>query len=85
MQEELAKWQRKALKAYKAGKSPAVKFESDIIPDEMHAEIDAALATAQDEEEIKAAFRVSHDTPDMIEANSLALQMKRALDYLEAN
>lgn len=64
MQEEFAKWQRKALKAYKAGKSPAVKFESDIIPDELHAEIDAALATAQDEEEIKAAFRVSHDTPD---------------------
>ena len=84
MQEELAKWQRKALKAYKAGKSPAVKFESDIIPDEMHAEIEAALATAQDEDAIKAAFRVSNDTPDMIEANTLALQMKRALDYLEA-
>ena len=84
MQEEIAKWQRKALKAYKAGKSPAVKFESDIIPDEMHAEIDAALATAQDEDAIKAAFHIMHDTPDMIEANSLALQMKRALDYLEA-
>ena len=82
MQEELAKWQRKALKAYKAGKSPAVKFESDIIPDEMHAEIDAALATAQDEEEIKAAFRVSQPAK---EADELATQLKRAMDYLEAN
>jgi HK97 family phage portal protein len=54
-----ALWQRKALKALKKGKSPAVPFETnELAPDERLA-ITMKLAEARTPEEVKAAFAVN--------------------------
>lgn len=58
-EEELKRWQRKALKALKAGKSPAVEFESDVIQAETHKRIMANLQNAKTADEVKAAFWIA--------------------------
>jgi len=49
--DDLEKWERKAL-----NKGPTAPFESEFIPDDMRADICAALALATTDEEVRAAF-----------------------------
>lgn len=50
------KWQRKALKALKAGRAAAVDFESDHIPAEEHRRISLELLSAATVEDVKHVF-----------------------------
>jgi len=54
--EEMRKWERKALKALKSGKSADVEFVSDEIDDESRIIITDRLCIATTEQEVKAAF-----------------------------
>jgi len=54
--EELRRWQRKALKAFKAGQGAAVEFDSDVLAPADQAAIRARLDGAQNEEEVRGAF-----------------------------
>ena len=54
--EELRRWQRKALKALKAGQGATVEFESDVLAPADQAAIRARLDGAQNEEEVRGAF-----------------------------
>jgi hypothetical protein len=54
--EELRRWQRKALKALKAGQSAAVDFESDVLPPADLVAIRERLSAAETEEEVRGAF-----------------------------
>ena len=56
LQEDLAKWERKALKRVKAGRPAACAFESQYIPDEVAARIAEGLAGAETVEAVRAAF-----------------------------
>lgn len=61
---EFKRWQRKATKALLAGRSPAGRFVSDIIPSDIARSIDAALTTATTPEAIKAIFApMRHSLP----------------------
>ncbi|NIV28450.1 MAG: hypothetical protein GWN58_02710 [Anaerolineae bacterium] len=51
MQDDLRKWEKKAL-----SKGANAPFESEFIPDSMRADILASLALAETEEEVRAAF-----------------------------
>ncbi|KPL90765.1 phage portal protein [Herpetosiphon geysericola] len=63
--DELAKWERKAIKALKAGKSPAVLFASDVI-DALELEaIRDELADAPNVATIKAVFGSAAKASDM--------------------
>lgn len=53
---ELKRWERKALKALKAGRPAAVPFVSEAIPAEAAVRIRAALADAETVAAVKAAF-----------------------------
>jgi HK97 family phage portal protein len=53
---EMRRWQSKALKALRAGKSAQVEFETDDIDADAQAVIRDRLALARDEGEVKAAF-----------------------------
>jgi hypothetical protein len=55
---DLERWERKALKALKAGKAADVAFESDAIDDAEQLTIKAALILATTAEEVRAAFSV---------------------------
>lgn len=63
LQEEAAKWQRKALNALRRGKSPAVEFSSTIIPMNVYRSIVEKLNSAQDEASVKAAFVIDFTPP----------------------
>lgn len=54
--QDLANWQRKAIKAVKAGKDANVKFESDTIPDWLHDEISKELADCKTVDDVKYVF-----------------------------
>lgn len=54
---ELRRWETKALKAVRAGRSAAVRFESEAIPAEEADDIRSVLAKAATSDEVKAAFR----------------------------
>ena len=54
--DDLRKWQTKALKAFKARRSPAVPFESAAIPPGVKVGLTAALTRAARPDEIRAAF-----------------------------
>jgi hypothetical protein len=54
--DDMQKWLRKALNALKRGNSPAVTFESMLIPANVYQTITANLQAATDESSIKAAF-----------------------------
>ena len=79
---ELLKFQRKALK--NIGK--AVKFESDIIPAVVLLDIQTALPFCVDADEVKGLFgrHATGKASQTSQNDELALQIKRALDYLEA-
>ena len=53
---DLGKWQRKAAKRLKGGKSPVVDFESDYIPATLGAAINGALEEANTTDEIAGVF-----------------------------
>jgi HK97 family phage portal protein len=54
---ELTRWQTKALRAVRAGRSGAVRFESDVIPPDIAAGVSARLVGATDAAAVKAAFQ----------------------------
>lgn len=56
VRDELDRWKRKALSALKAGESPDVPFETDVVPGDEQKALHGALAAATDAEEVKAAF-----------------------------
>lgn len=58
--EDLVRWQRKASRALKDGRSPAVRFESDAIPAHVADRIGAALAASTTPDDVRAAFLVPH-------------------------
>jgi hypothetical protein len=53
---DLALWQRKALRAMKDGRSPAVRFQSDAIAADMATRIGFALAKSTTPDGVRAAF-----------------------------
>jgi len=83
MAEDLGRWKRKSLNALKAGKAPAVDFESDLITAKMRVDISSALLVCKTAADVRAAFDVTpvKSTPtaaDIIQVLSLAIEgMKR--------
>jgi HK97 family phage portal protein len=63
--EELKRWERKALKALRAGRGAAVRFVSEAIPAEEAARISAALGAATTPDAVKAAFLKAEAEPDI--------------------
>lgn len=85
MKSELLKFQRKAMK--RIGES--VPFVSDILPADWITIIQRELPDCKDAEDVRVLFGMFADDkaipqPDS-EANALAEQIKRAMDYLEAH
>jgi HK97 family phage portal protein len=56
MDDDMKKWERKALKAIAAGKSAAVRFDSEYIPAVLASAISGALEGATNDKSIKAVF-----------------------------
>lgn len=54
--DELAKWRRKSLKAARAGKSPQVDFDTDIIPRATQAAINRRLKGAETDQDVLNIF-----------------------------
>ena len=54
--EDIARWQRKALKRLKDGKTPACEFRSELIPVDTAALVAEALRAARTDADIKAIF-----------------------------
>jgi hypothetical protein len=54
--DDLAAWQRKSLKAIRAGRSPLVRFESDAIPEPMAALVNRELAKCSSAQDIRETF-----------------------------
>ena len=67
--QDMAKWQRKALKRLAEGKAPAVAFASAAIPPLLAGAIDAALAEAVDADDVAQAFKLAPTdlTPDELD------------------
>ena len=83
MQEDIAKWQRKAVKRLQKGQPAACDFESEFIPIDRAASILARLGEAKTADEVRAAFGGNgKGAPDAIAV--LASELKRANDLLEA-
>lgn len=76
-QEDMAKWQRKALKALKAGKPAAVEFVSDLIPADEHARITESLQGCTTEAEVKAVFISPRTTENMDGLKELVGELAR--------
>jgi hypothetical protein len=55
---DLARWQRKAVRSLRLGKSASVPFESEAIPPETRESLAAALAAAQTPAQVRAMFEV---------------------------
>lgn len=62
---DLARWERKALKALRTRGRAGVGFESDAIGAEEAERISEALRGAQTAEEVRAAFKAAGDEPDI--------------------
>ena len=62
---DLRRWKARALKAVKAGKGAAVRFESEAIPEAGQSRIRAALEGAQSAGDVVKAF---HEPPDAVKA-----------------
>jgi HK97 family phage portal protein len=68
---DLRKWQKKASRAIKAGKSAAVNFESSVIPPEISGELILKLGQARSLGDVKAAFsEVAADVPFWVAATT---------------
>jgi len=65
LEDELGKWQKKALKRLEKGRCADCAFESDIIPEGMQAEIHEALKLCRDEDEIKQVFDGTYEHSGM--------------------
>jgi len=76
----LAMWQRKAIKRWKESGSAVCEFVSDDIPSEIVETIASFLPGCASIDDIKIAFAMRKDEP--IDVTD---QLKRALDWLEAN
>lgn len=63
VEEEVKRWERKAIKALKRNGKASVGFESDVIDPEQHAAISAALKTATTVEQVYAAFKAQKPAP----------------------
>jgi phage portal protein BeeE len=74
---DLAKWKRKASKAFEKGNSANVPFESEIIPLRVGEKITCALKSADTAEAIENAFIIGDILPD------LAVELHRANSLLE--
>lgn len=71
--EELRRWQRKALRSFRAGAGAVVQFDTDAIPLAEQERINRALSRAQSEDDIKAAFLpLMH--PDALERLAVAIE-----------
>lgn len=70
VEQEIAAWRRKAIKAWRAGKRAAVAFRAQAIPAERQARIRERLAGAGTLEAIKAAFDVAGLPPDLPEVDA---------------
>jgi phage portal protein BeeE len=85
MKADLDKWQRKAIKAFEKGNSPAVEFTSEMIPVSLQDSIRAKLLQAVTVDEVKAVFvcsaneKITEGDPIM----ALAAELRRANDLLE--
>ena len=64
--DDLRRWERKALRRAKAGKSPAAAFQSDLIPPALHAAISGALEGVKSQAAIKAVFRAAAERPSHV-------------------
>jgi HK97 family phage portal protein len=72
---DLEKWQKKALNALKNGKSPAVKFESDVLPAVEVARIQSGLSNAQTREDVLAAFERKSEPTEVEKLVEATLQL----------
>lgn len=71
--EELGRWQRKALRSFRAGAGAVVQFETGLISPADQARINKALARAQSEDDVRAAFLpLTH--PDALERLAAAIE-----------
>lgn len=61
--EDLRKWERKALNRLNRGQSAAAPFESDVIPSHISGMVAVSLLRASNAEEVKAVFEEAHDRP----------------------
>jgi hypothetical protein len=75
--DDLAKWKRKALKALDKGNPACVPFESEIIPLRLGEKISLALKTSTTPEQVENAFIIGDMLPD------LATELQRANSLLE--
>lgn len=81
LDEELGKWQKKALKRVKDGKAADCSFESEIIPAGMQAEIHEALKLCHDEEEVKSVFDGTYEHSGMAD---LLFELRNAIEAVKA-
>lgn len=79
-EDELAKWERKAVKRLEKGKNADCEFESEVIPAGMQSEIHTALNLCVTAEEVKRVFGGGYDKPSDY---GLYAELKRANDLLE--
>lgn len=77
---EFEKWERKALKRIKDGKSADCQFDSELIPLAIQDEIHAALKLCIEADEVKRVFGGEYESPQDI---GLYKELKRANDLLE--
>lgn len=77
---EFEKWERKALKRIKDGKSADCQFDSELIPLAIQDEIHAALKLCVEPDEVKRVFGGEYESPQDI---GLYKELKRANDLLE--
>jgi hypothetical protein len=54
--DDLARWERKALRVIKESQSAICTFESDLIPSDMREQVDAGLPGCKSADEVKALF-----------------------------
>ena len=77
---EFEKWERKALKRIKDGKSADCQFDSELIPLAIQDEIHAALKLCVEPDEVKRVFGGEYESPQDI---GLYKELKRANELLE--
>lgn len=77
---EFEKWERKALKRLKDGKSADCQFDSELIPLAIQDEIHAALKLCIEADEVRRVFGGEYESPQNI---GLYKELKRANDLLE--
>lgn len=80
---DLERWQRKAIKAVKAGKPADVDFESEYIPLDQHDYIALTLSLAKSAEAVGAVFAPFIKAASMSVIDKLIFQMDRATSLLE--